>query len=94
MFVNRCAMYLLCISIAAVGYSETISPGKKSFNIFVPNLPASNEISGGAIFMRLSGSADYNVKTFPLNENVQTPILSPDWQVQNIKSSFTPGFAF
>ena len=75
----------LCTSQEPHSFNDGLS-------IHVLDLPSSNEVSGGAFFMRPSGSPDYNVNTSPLNPDVPTPILSPDWAMQKINTNFTPGF--
>ena len=75
-------------------YSGSMGEEKHSFDIYVPNLERSNELSGGAFFLKPTGAVDYNVYTAPLNPTVATPLFSPDWYVQTVPSTFTPGFYF
>ncbi|WP_165474743.1 Lpg1974 family pore-forming outer membrane protein [Legionella nagasakiensis] len=61
------------------------------FDVYVPNLPASNEFTAGAVFLRPGGSNDYAVLVNPFNPNVATPILSPSWEPKGINPDFNAG---
>jgi len=71
-----------------------IGPVKtKGFDVYVPNLPASNTFTAGAIFLRPGGSNDFAVLVNPFNPNVATPMLSPSWEPTGIRADFSTGFS-
>ena len=70
--------------------TEDVKSGR--FDIYVPDLPASNEFTAGALFLRPGGSNDYAVLTSPYNSLVADPILSPSWQREGINPDFSTGF--
>lgn len=75
------------------GIAGEIGAKEGRFDVYIPNLPASNELSAGAIFLRPGGSNDYAVLVDPFNSNVPTPILSPSWQPEGIDPDFSAGFS-
>lgn len=71
-----------------------MGPVKTSrFEVYVPDLPSSNEFSASALFLRPGGSNDYAVLVSPFNPDDTTPILSPDWEPKGIDPDFSAGFS-
>ncbi len=86
-------LFFLTVLYGSIVNSGQMESEKERFAVYVPNLPKTTEITGGVIFLRPSiGGTNYNVHTYPLNFEVPTPLFSPSWVVQDISTSFSPGF--
>lgn len=83
---------LMCpLQNAIAEMKDSLKDGR--LDVYVPNLPASNELTVGALFLRPGGSNDYAVLVNPFNGSVATPILSPNWETKGINPKFSPGFS-
>jgi hypothetical protein len=78
------------ILMASNLYAGTMGDVRSNFDVYAPNLAKSNEISGGAVFLRPAGNQDYAVLTNPFGPSAATP----SWQVLDINTTFSPGFFF
>jgi len=94
MMIKKTYLALCIVALNSVSscFAGEMGAVEKRFDIYAPNLPKSNEITGGAVFLRPSGNADYAVLTLPFNSSVPTPSDQPHWKVRDINASFTPGF--
>lgn len=91
---NRFKLTALSVLISCFGNAHAGAMGEVAhdFNVTVPNTPAANEFSAGALFLRPGGSNDYATQVTPFDSTVATPILSPSWQPKGIRPDFSAGF--
>ncbi|WED42485.1 Lpg1974 family pore-forming outer membrane protein [Legionella cardiaca] len=84
-----CSVLITSLNQATAGVMGEVN---NNFAVYVPNLPASNEFTAGAVFLRPGGSNDYAVLVSPFSPSVATPILSPNWETKGIHPDLSAGF--
>ncbi len=86
----RFKCFTLGLFASANIFAGTMGPARANFDIYAPQLINSNELTGGAVFLRPTGNQDYAVLTNPFGPSAATP----NWDVLNINTNFAPGFFF
>lgn len=88
----RLAILSLTIHPFTNGIAHVKAMNTNGFDVYVPNVHASNEFTAGGLYLRPGGSNDYAVLVYPFNPDVAAPILSPSWEPKGINADFKVGF--
>jgi len=94
--VNKLIVSAIFFTILPLNHAMAGEMGEvkdEKFNVYVPNLPTTNEYTVSALFLRPSGNTDYAVLVNPFNPSVADPGLSPHWVEKNVTPDFNAGFS-